>query len=86
MDDHVIQTRGLTRCFGSRTVVSDLDLAVPRGCIFRDDDFLGIDNVQQLQVHHHTQGALLWQVQGCVFKLAAASKQFVDYRQAPPRT
>ena len=38
MDDFVIQTKGLSRCFGSRTVVSDLDLAVPRGCIF---GFLG---------------------------------------------
>ena len=38
MDDNVIETRGLTRCFGSRTVVSDLDLAVPRGCVF---GFLG---------------------------------------------
>ncbi len=31
MDDSVIQTKGLTRCFGSRTVVCDLDLDVPRG-------------------------------------------------------
>ena len=38
MDDFVIQTKGLSRCYGSRTVVSDLDLAVPRGCIF---GFLG---------------------------------------------
>ncbi len=38
MDDSVIQTKGLTRCFGSRTVVCDLDLDVPRGCIF---GFLG---------------------------------------------
>lgn len=38
MDDAVIQTEGLTRCFGSRTVVCDLDLAVPKGCIF---GFLG---------------------------------------------
>ena len=38
MDDSVIQTRKLTRCFGSRTVVCDLDLDVPRGCIF---GFLG---------------------------------------------
>lgn len=38
MDDYPIQTRGLTRCFGSRTVVNDLDLAVPRGCVF---GFLG---------------------------------------------
>ncbi len=38
MDEYVIQTTGLTRCFGPRTVVSDLDLAVPRGCIF---GFLG---------------------------------------------
>ncbi len=38
MDEYVIQTTGLTRCFGPRTVVSDLDLAVPRGCVF---GFLG---------------------------------------------
>ncbi len=38
MDDAVIRTKGLTRCFGSRTVVRDLDLDVPRGCIFA---FLG---------------------------------------------
>ena len=38
MDDSVIQTRKLARCFGSRTVVCDLDLDVPRGCIF---GFLG---------------------------------------------
>jgi ABC-2 type transport system ATP-binding protein len=38
MDEYVIQTKGLTRCFGSRAVVSDLDLAVPRGCVF---GFLG---------------------------------------------
>ncbi len=38
MDDFVIKTNGLSRCYGSRTVVSDLDLAVPRGCIF---GFLG---------------------------------------------
>ena len=38
MDDSVIQTKGLTRCFGSRAVVCDLDLDVPRGCIF---GFLG---------------------------------------------
>jgi len=38
MDDFVIQTKRLSRCFGSRTVVCDLDLNVPRGCIF---GFLG---------------------------------------------
>ncbi len=38
MDEYVIQTTGLTRCFGPRMVVSDLDLAVPRGCVF---GFLG---------------------------------------------
>ncbi len=38
MDEYVIQTTGLTRCVGPRTVVSDLDLAVPRGCVF---GFLG---------------------------------------------
>ena len=38
MDEYVIQTTGLTRCYGPRTVVSDLDLAVPRGCVF---GFLG---------------------------------------------
>ena len=38
MDEYVIQTTGLTRCFGATAVVSDLDLAVPRGCVF---GFLG---------------------------------------------
>ena len=38
MDDYVIRTRGLTRNFGPRAVVSGLDLDVPRGCVF---GFLG---------------------------------------------
>ena len=33
-----IETRGLTKRFGRRTAVSDLDLAIPRGCSF---GFLG---------------------------------------------
>lgn len=36
--DYVIQTRGLTRYFGSRKVVDMLDLRVPRGCVYA---FLG---------------------------------------------
>lgn len=35
---NVIETRGLTRCYGSREVVAPLDLDVPRGTIF---GFLG---------------------------------------------
>ncbi len=38
LGDNVIETRGLTRYFGSRCVVDSLDLTVPRGCIF---GFLG---------------------------------------------
>lgn len=38
MNDFVIQTRKLTRYFGSKQVVASLDIAVPRGCIF---GFLG---------------------------------------------
>lgn len=38
MSENVIETRGLTRYFGSRRVVSDLSIAVPRGSIF---GFLG---------------------------------------------
>ncbi len=38
LGDNVIETRGLTRYFGSRCVVDALDLSVPRGCIF---GFLG---------------------------------------------
>jgi ABC-2 type transport system ATP-binding protein len=38
MADYVIQTTKLTRCFGSTPAVLDLDLAVPRGCVF---GFLG---------------------------------------------
>jgi ABC-2 type transport system ATP-binding protein len=36
--DYVIETRGLTRYFGSRKVVDMLDLRVPRGCVYA---FLG---------------------------------------------
>lgn len=36
--DYVIETRGLTRYYGSRQVVAPLDLKVPRGCIY---GFLG---------------------------------------------
>jgi ABC-2 type transport system ATP-binding protein len=35
---NIIETRGLTKSFGGRTAVVDLDLAVPRGCAF---GFLG---------------------------------------------
>jgi ABC-2 type transport system ATP-binding protein len=38
MNDSVIQTRGLTRNFGARAAVRDLDLQVPRGSVFA---FLG---------------------------------------------
>lgn len=38
MSDHAIQTRHLTRYFGGKRVVYDLNLAVPRGSIF---GFLG---------------------------------------------
>jgi ABC-2 type transport system ATP-binding protein len=38
MSEYVIQTRSLTRCFGPKAAVLDLDLAVPRGCVF---GFLG---------------------------------------------
>jgi ABC-2 type transport system ATP-binding protein len=38
MDDEVIQTRKLTRYFGSKKVVDSLDLQVPRGSVF---GFLG---------------------------------------------
>lgn len=31
--DVVIQTQGLSRYFGKRCVVRDLDFAVPRGCV-----------------------------------------------------
>jgi ABC-2 type transport system ATP-binding protein len=37
-DQNVIQTRGLTRYFGSKAAVEDLNLEVPRGCVFA---FLG---------------------------------------------
>ena len=37
-NENVIETRGLTRYFGSRCVVDMLDLSIPRGCIF---GFLG---------------------------------------------
>src|SRR5438874_1674791 len=37
-DPPVIQTRGLTRYFGQRAAVYDLNLEVPRGCVFA---FLG---------------------------------------------
>lgn len=33
-DQPVIRTRGLTRYFGARCVVRDLNLEVPRGCVF----------------------------------------------------
>jgi ABC-2 type transport system ATP-binding protein len=36
--ENVIETRGLTRCYGTREVVAPLDLDVPRGTIF---GFLG---------------------------------------------
>jgi len=32
--EHALQTRGLTRSFGTRPVIRDLDLAVPRGAIY----------------------------------------------------
>lgn len=35
---HIIETQGLTKRFGSRVAVAELDLAVPRGCAF---GFLG---------------------------------------------
>ena len=38
MTENVIETRGLTRCYGRRCVVDSLDLAVPRGSVF---GFLG---------------------------------------------
>jgi ABC-2 type transport system ATP-binding protein len=38
MSENIIETRGLTKRFGQRTAVQDLDLAVPRGCAF---GFLG---------------------------------------------
>jgi len=38
MTDLAIETRGLTRRFGSQTAVSNIDLAVPRGSVF---GFLG---------------------------------------------
>lgn len=37
-DEAVIRTRGLTRYFGARCAVRDLNLEVPRGCVFA---FLG---------------------------------------------
>jgi ABC-2 type transport system ATP-binding protein len=37
-DQPVIETRGLTRYFGSKPAVQDLNLQVPRGCVFA---FLG---------------------------------------------
>lgn len=37
-DQTVIQTRGLTRYFGGKAAVEDLNLQVPRGCVFA---FLG---------------------------------------------
>jgi ABC-2 type transport system ATP-binding protein len=37
-EDYVIQTRGLTKYFGAKPAVYDLNLAVPRGCVFA---FLG---------------------------------------------
>ncbi|CAM2976696.1 ABC transporter ATP-binding protein [Actinomyces slackii] len=37
-DDVVLATRGLTKSFGRRTVVADLDLVVPRGAVY---GFLG---------------------------------------------
>jgi hypothetical protein len=33
MSDHVIEAVGLTRYFGDRPAVSDLNLTVPKGCI-----------------------------------------------------
>jgi ABC-2 type transport system ATP-binding protein len=38
MTTNIIETRGLTKSFGGRAAVVDLDLAVPRGCAF---GFLG---------------------------------------------
>ena len=38
MSDMVIESRGLTRYFGSKAAVDSLDIAVPRGCVF---GFLG---------------------------------------------
>ena len=38
MNDYVIETRGLTRYFGSKCAVNELDLRVPRGSVFA---FLG---------------------------------------------
>lgn len=38
MSEHAIETRHLTRCFGAKRVVYDLNLGVPRGSIF---GFLG---------------------------------------------
>lgn len=38
MSDYAIQTKNLTKCFGSKCVVRDLNLNVPRGSIF---GFLG---------------------------------------------
>jgi ABC-2 type transport system ATP-binding protein len=38
MNDLVIQTRGLTKYFGGKAAVYELDLDVPRGCVF---GFLG---------------------------------------------
>ena len=36
--EYVIQTHGLTRYFKSKCAVDQLDLAIPRGCVF---GFLG---------------------------------------------
>ena len=38
MTEHAVATRGLTKRFGTQTVVDDLDLAVPRGAVY---GFLG---------------------------------------------
>ena len=38
MSEMVIESRGLTRYFGSKKAVDTLDIAVPRGCVF---GFLG---------------------------------------------
>jgi ABC-type transporter Mla maintaining outer membrane lipid asymmetry ATPase subunit MlaF len=33
---YVVETAGLTKSFGERTVVRDVELRVPRGAAFRD--------------------------------------------------
>ena len=38
MSDHAVENVALARCFGDKVAVSDLNLVVPKGCIF---GFLG---------------------------------------------